>query len=62
VSRPAAEIRGELDGLNAERVKLDSFITECKQKLNEMNARSSELEKEFQAADALEAQAKRSGG
>lgn len=62
MSRPAAEIRAELDAVNAERVEVDNHITERRQYLNGLNAKANELEKEFQAADALEAQAKLSGG
>lgn len=62
MTRPAAAIRAELDTLNAERVEVDNHITERRQYLNGLNARANELEKEFQAADALEAQAKLSGG
>lgn len=62
MSRCAADIRAELDALNARRVEKDALITTLRGELNDMNAQANALEKEFQAADAAEAQAKLSGG
>lgn len=60
--RPAAEIRAELDALNARRVELDQSIQRDRERLNVMNAEASRLETEFQQSDALEAQARLAGG
>lgn len=62
MSRTAAEIRVELDALNEERVQVDTHIQERRGYLNSLNARASALEIEFQAADAIEQQAKLRGG
>lgn len=60
--RLSTEVRKELDLLNAERVALDQSITRDRERLNEMNAKASALETEFQQADAAEQQAKLAGG
>lgn len=60
--RTAAQIRAELDALNRTRVEKDQHITALREDLNRDNARASELEREFQQADAAEAQAKLKAG
>lgn len=62
MTRQAVVIRAELDAVNAERVQVDNHITERRQYLNGLNAKANDLEKEFQAADAIEQQAKLNGG
>lgn len=62
MTRPAAEIRAELDALNARRFARGEEIKALQAELYEWNAESSQLEEEFQTQDALEQQAKLSGG
>lgn len=53
----ATDLRKQLDQLNADCVALDNQITADRHRLAGMNKMRSELETEFQVADAAEAQA-----
>lgn len=53
----AKSLRQQLDQLNTDCVALDKQITADRNRLADMNKMRGELEREFQAADAAEAQA-----
>lgn len=55
--RPAAEIKAEKDELDRQRVEVDTRIQADRQILHELNQRVPALEREYQAAVALEQQA-----
>ena len=56
MSRPSEVIKAELDELNRKRRAIDRIIEDNRQRLYELNAKVPPLEREFQAAVALEQQ------
>lgn len=55
--RPSKDIQADLDALNRKRRAIDKQIQDRRAELNELNAKVSPLEREFQAAIATEQQA-----
>lgn len=55
--RSSADVKAELDGINRKRRAIDRIVEDNRKRLYALNAKVPPLEREYQAAVALEQQA-----